>query len=595
MYNYMKILSKFDNRTERFNESDVASAIEKYIEQQVGSEIPIELLAEQAAFQFCENYQDEITGWGTYYGPMVVWSRSDGTVFVNPSIEKITPETLDYWSKRAIEARHPILKARYADLVWDFSKTVAKTSANVQIAHIAIDSRIEISLNDLHEYETYTIEHLRRALFLATSLSDTNRIEKVRDSIIDYEYKITQDDKPGLWGFSYDSLIRNKKVPLTSQLEHKIIEDLENRLHRLTQSTEGMSLDNHRWNAKAAATRLASYYRKHNKLEEAQRILKVYYDGFIGLVETSPAFLAADWLREIYMIFLDYGLKEEADQIATVYRDIAFKTLDEMKPVSVETDISEDELTKYITSVIDGNINQALGKIALHFTPERDEIIGELEKLSKQYPLTFLITKQMVDYEGRPVASVGSLEDDLEGNIIHQLSQDMSFEVFFLNKVMTGLIHKFDLTYSQIVEYLYLSPVFNPEMREIIESGVQLYLKGDYLTSSHLLIPQIEGSIRRLTEIVGRPILRLGRNQGIQIRLLDELLRDEQIVKSLGEDMAFYFRVLFTDQRGWNLRNRVAHGLIRRQDFDRSIADRIVHSLLCLALVRETTEDKSTQ
>ena len=591
----MKILNKFDSNMERLNESEVVSAIEKCIEQHADSEIPLELLAEQAAFQFCENYQDEATGWGTYYGPMVVWRRDDGTIFVNPSIGKITPEILDYWSKRAVEAKHPILKARYADLVWDFSKTVTKTSANVQIAYIAIDSRVEISLKDLHEYETHTIEHLRRALFLASSLNDVNRIEEVRDSIIDYEHKIAQDDKPGLWGFSYDSLIENKKVLLPSQLEHKIIEDLENRLDRLTQSTEGMSLDNHRWNAKAAATRLASYYRKHNGLEEAQRILKIYYNGFRGLVSTSPAFLAADWLREIYMMFLDYGLKEEADQIATVYRDVAFKTLDDMKPISVETDISEDALNEYINSVIDGNINQALIKIALHFTPERDEIIRELEKLSKQSPLTFLITKQIVDYEGRPVASVGSLEDDLEGNIIHQMTQDMSFDAFFLNRVIAALVDKFDFTHTKFVEYLYLSPVFNPETREIIEKGIQLYIKGDYLMSSHLLIPQIEASIRNLTEIVGRPILRRGRNQRIQIRLLDDLLRDEQIVKTLGEDMAFYFRVLLTDQRGWNLRNRVAHGLMRRQDFDRKIANRIVHSLFCLALVRETTEDKSTE
>ena len=50
--------------------------------------------------------------------------------------------------------------------------------------------------------------------------------------------------------------------------------------------------------------------------------------------------------------------------------------------------------------------------------------------------------------------------------------------------------------------------------------------------------------------------------------------------------MRFYFRVLLTDKRGWNLRNNVAHGMSVMKDFDKQTADRLLHAFLCLGLVR---------
>ena len=37
------------------------------------------------------------------------------------------------------------------------------------------------------------------------------------------------------------------------------------------------------------------------------------------------------------------------------------------------------------------------------------------------------------------------------------------------------------------------------------------------------------------------------------LRTLDDLLREEAVLKSLGPNVVHYFRVLFTDQRGWNI------------------------------------------
>jgi hypothetical protein len=62
------------------------------------------------------------------------------------------------------------------------------------------------------------------------------------------------------------------------------------------------------------------------------------------------------------------------------------------------------------------------------------------------------------------------------------------------------------------------------------------------------------------------------------------------VVKSLGENVAHYFRVLFTDQRGWNIRNDVCHGITPLAGFSPQMMDRIFHALLVLALLRAQEE-----
>lgn len=78
------------------------------------------------------------------------------------------------------------------------------------------------------------------------------------------------------------------------------------------------------------------------------------------------------------------------------------------------------------------------------------------------------------------------------------------------------------------------------------------------------------------------------------LKTLDDLLREEAVTQSLGENVVHYFHVLFTDQRGWNIRNDVCHGITPVIAFSTQMTDRILHALLVLALLRRAdsgTED----
>ncbi|ACI20965.1 DUF4209 domain-containing protein [Thermodesulfovibrio yellowstonii] len=564
-------------------EYEISEKIKTFIEEKFKQKPPDALIWELMAFAFIENYQNDESGWGTYFGPIFVGTNKEGKVIEYPSLRRVTSEILFYWEKRAKESKHPILRQRYSNLVWDFSEKIIQQKPHYSIAQIFIDSIIEIAEKDLYKYEVKVIEKLKRALSLALTINDKERIEKLKNTIINYEEKIAEDDKPGLWGFSYELLIKNKKIQL-NQEEQRIIKNLEERLERILKG-------NNHWAAQRAALLLADYYKGENPFR-TKDILIAYGDMVQRVAKQASSLVGVSWLEGVFHIYSQYGLKNEANKLLIKIKEISKNIPSEMKQIEVPIEIPKDELEKFINDVIDGDIKTVLQKVAIYYLPKKDKIINQLKNLSQIAPISFLFTRKIIDESGREIAAIGSLEEDIDGHIVFQISQNMQLTSFILREAISRFISKYNISSASIIDYLYNSPLFDERRKEFFQTGIDAYLNGQFLIALHVLIPQIEALIRNLAEMIGLPVLKQSRSGGFNYRTLDELLREDNIKQVFGEDMSLYLRVLFTDPRGWNLRNNVCHGISHAGIFNEHIADRVLHALLCLALVKEKRDVK---
>ena len=200
------ILQKYESSSEPLSsEIEINSAIAPLLKDTPSP--AIELLAEAMAFDFVENYPSEKCEWGTYFGPCISWRKEDGTVVESPSIKKINKEIIDYWEKRAKESPHPVLKARYAGLVWDFSKKITDITPSFAVTEIYVRSLVQISKGNYLKYECDVIKKLERAMQVAISLNNESLIEMCRNAVLEYEDIHGKDEKPGYWGISYDFLL----------------------------------------------------------------------------------------------------------------------------------------------------------------------------------------------------------------------------------------------------------------------------------------------------------------------------------------------------------------------------------------------------
>lgn len=545
--------------------------------------LALRLRAEHVAFSFAEG-RAENSEWGTYYGSLMSGTNATGEKVEFPSLSDATEGSLDYWTSRARECSHPLLRLRYADLVWDLSRAACGRAPPIEMARIAIDSTISVAESSLCEHETSLVCKLERAYSLARSIRDDVRVQAVVESILLSEDKIGRDVGSGPWGFSFDILIGGR-APITDAQEAKVISDLEARLSRLGIRPDEESVDP--FAIKDAVTRLAPYYRRKDRLSEAHRVLRIYGNAFRALSGRASPLTAVGWLRNVYSLYSEYALRSEADEIAHLIRDVSGRVRDEMQSVSTTVEIPNHEIEAWLTQISEGDLEMVTARVALYFLPDPDKVKEEINRLAKKAPLQAIINQSIHGPDGRVVAQIGSVEDDLEGRVVHQIAQGMQFDSLFLRLALDRLISDHSLDPQQLVQLILRGPLFAPERALLMERGLSAYLRRDFVASICVLIPEIEAAVRTLLVDNKGSIYREGRAGGLVVRAFDEMLGDPAVAEILGEREVVYLRTLLTDPRGWNLRNAVCHGFHPPHGFSLGVANRVLHALLLLSLLRK--------
>ena len=563
--------------------------------QDCGANVPPEVLAEEIAFSVHAHDRQDLSSWGLYFGPFMSWSTPSGESVDTPPLRMMTTAVLAYWRKRANETRHPIMRARYADLLWEMPKRLGSTKPDATMARMAIDAYLDAVEGNRYEHEITAIDKAKRALGLALSLSDTGRVERARDALLALEAEVEDDERLGLWGFCFDIFIEppNKRVPSSDMQRDKLVADMEARLARLAAQPSGAY---HPAGAEAAALRLAHYYRRRGQQDDVARVLRLYGQAVKRMRDTAAPLLVSHSLEKLYEQFNAFGLLDDADALNEAIRIAGEETLKEMKQICHTVEIPAEQVENYYKAMLAGTPEEVLLRIAVHFIPQRDELEAQLHELAKQAPLSFMFPRSIKDDDGRTVSYVGSLESDLEGQLLSHISESMKLSVPWLRETFNRGIANGLLSQQVLLDFMLACPLFPAKRRTIIEAGIRAYVGDDSMAAIHMLVPQVEQAVRQLATLIGAPIYAQRRGGGFHARTLDDLLRDDALATVLTENVVTYLRVLLTDPRGWNVRNSVCHGLAPVGLLSMPIADRVLHAMLVLALVRQSavgTDDTS--
>lgn len=102
--------------------------------------------------------------------------------------------------------------------------------------------------------------------------------------------------------------------------------------------------------------------------------------------------------------------------------------------------------------------------------------------------------------------------------------------------------------------------------------GIQAGFFGDWLVAMHLLIPQLEASLRHVFQQHGVVTSTLESDGTQKERDINLLLWDENAEKIFGVDLLFDLRGILIERFGCNMRNESAHGLMHEGQFYRAEA-----------------------
>jgi ATP phosphoribosyltransferase regulatory subunit HisZ len=112
-------------------------------------------------------------------------------------------------------------------------------------------------------------------------------------------------------------------------------------------------------------------------------------------------------------------MKGSAERVAKKISEVGPEVVESMQKFCHSMEIPAEKLDAYLHSITSGGIEKTLRRIAIQFLPKKDQVQQQVLDLAKTHPLSFLFTKTLQDHKGRPVATIGSIEDDLDGNIIN--------------------------------------------------------------------------------------------------------------------------------------------------------------------------------
>lgn len=589
------VFAKFDSSNETFFEVAIADAL-----RPLPTEIPASdqadrdiWWAESAAMRFYRRPDREASVWGTTYGPMMSATKEDGTPFYSPDIAEANADTIEYWKGRSAEAKHPILRARYSDLVWDFSRTVANQKPDVLFAKKAVDAYIEAARLS-YKFVVQPIHYLERALDLAIIIGDEARTQAVVDAMFELHGRIATPELAGSWPFLFDNLLDNKKIELTEKQQKQIIWSLEETLSKSTDRNVPKGFNP--WGAQAAAERLAGIYRKSGANDEVARVIRAYGMAFEKLAEEASPALALGWLQPVYEAYRNAGMKDDAQRVQVAAEKKGKRAHEDMKQLSASVQISAAEMDQYLAAMTAGSLDLAYKRIAVRFITKATAARDFMKQMMSQAPLVSMIGVHKIA-DGHIAAQAGSVESDPDGRLIMQLAQMIELESMFLTAALDKTHELYKPDVKTILDRLRESPVFTEEGDSLLAEGIQAYLGGDYVKAIHIFIPRIEAALRALLGLLGLPTNKPMRSsKGVmQAKNLNDVLGDPIVKAVLGEDTILYLQTFLNDPRGQNLRNRVSHGLTEKRYLSKPLADRVFHILLSLSLIRrqEPAESES--
>jgi len=349
--------------------------------------------------------------------------------------------------------------------------------------------------------------------------------------------------------------------------------------------------------AQAAAERLARHYNSGNDRTSVQRVIKTYGQSFEKIAKEASPMLAMAWLQPVVERYEQEGLKQDAEQLQLLSARKGERINDDLKQYSVKVELKQKDMDDLVDHLLgNGNLGKSLDRIAHYFIPKADEAQKLLEKIKTDAPLMSMIPITIIEKDGRPTAKIGSVDEDAEGRLYKQLGETVSFYQPFLVFVLERLREKYSPRVEDLVSHLYQSPLFAESRRELLQEGFHAYEQGDFIKAIHVLVPQVEQSLRNLLGLLRIPTTKtIPRHPGIEdVKSMNDVLGDARVRQAMTENLWRYLSVVYIERRGGlNLRNDLAHGLVGPQSFNRSIADRVLHTLLALSLMRsqENTQE----
>lgn len=316
----------------------------------------------------------------------------------------------------------------------------------------------------------------------------------------------------------------------------------------------------------------------HNAPEARQRCLMGGVEQLLAMRgQVSTAGAEVSWVMDALQLLRHVQGQEELElKLETDLRRLQKASLKEMGRFEVDLQVGDTprKVAEHFESL---NLSDALRAFArLDKSRDVDKLRATARTLGEAAPLMATMPASFVDEEGRTVTkSPGAPHEGEPDDLWFSHMIDRS-ENIHRHRTVVALIDPARLVIqarhgpaSMCFMPIVGCSAFVPEsQREIFALGFTRLFQGDFISATHLLIPQLEPCLRHLLKINGvDPSKRSDDSTEQDLSLKNIYVRFRgDLERILGADLAWEVDRLFNTRPGPALRHEIAHGQLSGGD-----------------------------
>lgn len=510
-----------------------------------------------------------------------------------PPVEAFPEEGVAYFQQRLVHARHPSVRSRLADFLWLRTKQIGMAETAVAEYLKAVPQLV-----DSDRGRSMACDHLARAAYLVLSLrrptetllctirSLAERFVAAQDGHLAHLLSATKD------AIDLDADLAEWLIGQVSALAGTRIEGqapsplLERHLLEALLDLGTVRRDQAR--ARGFKLRIAQSFEN----EAAGRA------GEGGIVQSAL-------LQDAIRIYQEIGDGNAVDRLKPLIHQATQRAEEGLHTVSTEVEFPIEKMRDQVDRLLAHGRERSpyahlpLFAITEGLWPKWSEIARFNAELNEQAPLQALVSKVVITHDGRPLERPRDPDKAREFDEIQRYTELFGLQLRFSGRKAAMLREREAWSFDLLMQALATGILFDEVVLQAVAPGIRCFEEERHWEAVHVLVPQIERIIRKLATSVGTEVFRYKADTGeLHWSSLKTLLEDPRVEEILGRvspDLARELRCLLIDQRGWNLRDDLSHGILPPHDGDKFSFTCVIILLTLATLVRADPPPSATE
>jgi hypothetical protein len=488
--------------------------------------------------------------------------------------EDLTEADIDALEGIVSELLNPELQARIADVIWECRKKSHTTGQTAIRAYLASADRLKTTGPDHLRYT----EYLERAAQLAQKMNRKGELyqEVIRSIKIRIQAIPVTSATARVCGQLLAILIRHKAADADTHAH--LAESYAQLLNEETFYDEAVEF----WDLAALI------YKADKKTDQASRCEKNAAESAVALAEKL---LERRHLADLHTVALMQQAlvrlreakvaKKRIDEIHHRLLAMQAQLPEQLQTIEIDLDeipgfmearkASHEQIYALLSPL---SFKESIAYLATHIFPTNYQgHRASTLKIMADSPLLSVIDTVQFDHTGK---TADTMEADPLGDSEEMLKMRMLVSAretlwpitvdFQIEPARQAIIEKHNVRLHDLAFLVTNNSFVKRGREELYLRGIQAGFYGDWPLATHFLIPQLEESVRQIIQLKGGITSTF--KSGVQMeRDMNEILWTPEAEEAFGLNVLFDLRGILIEQWGYNLRNKMAHGLMDADDF----------------------------